>query len=544
MSGDDWIRVPVGPDAAERRTVRPDRLVLAAVRTTTCAYRLIDDVLPLLAGDRRVETVFTVVPGSAYEDAVAPFLRACGARVLPWEQAVATRFDLALTASANGDLHRLDAPVIVMPHGAGHSRRLRPDDAATASGLAAEQLTHDGRVVPRTVLLGHREQRARLERLCPDAAPRAVVVGDPCLDRMRAGAMWRDRYRAALGVGDHQRLVLVTATWGPGSQLRGRPALVDELLAVLPADDFRVALVQHPNVWEGHGAYSCTGWLTAARESGLVVLPPRDGWRAGLVASDLVVGDHGSVTLYAAALGRPVLLAGFDPGEVTGDSPMAELARKAPVLASGPGLREHVEDALRNPPPVRTDWFDNVDGAHAALRTVLYDVLGLAEPPGPAAVYAVARPEARIEPVHTHRVHAHVEPGSGVVRIERFPARLADPYEVGAGLRHLVSDVEEPVLGAVQSADVLLHRGPAAPDWAARALADHPGARFAAVVAQGCDIRTRGGARIVAHSETPCDPTLFASLAYALTLGGRQPLPAEAVLHVASDRVRVAFTSY
>ncbi|MFI7639906.1 hypothetical protein [Nonomuraea sp. NPDC049400] len=168
------------------------RTVLAVARTVTTAGRLLD-MVPLFRSDRRLQVLFTVSGGSAFDDGVADYLREVQARTVTWAQAVDTPFDLAISASANGDLHRLQAPLLLVPHGAGHNRLLR--SAEGISGLARRQLVHEGRVVPAAIALSHDEQLTRLARDCPEAVPRAVVTGDPVFDRMVANAERRDRYR-------------------------------------------------------------------------------------------------------------------------------------------------------------------------------------------------------------------------------------------------------------------------------------------------------------------------------------------------------------
>lgn len=42
--------------------------------------------------------------------------------IVPWEQALRTRFDLALAAGENDDLHLLEAPIILLPHVVGFQK--------------------------------------------------------------------------------------------------------------------------------------------------------------------------------------------------------------------------------------------------------------------------------------------------------------------------------------------------------------------------------------------------------------------------------------
>src|SRR4051794_20667453 len=185
--GDDWLRVPIGPDAA-RWTTRPGlRVVLVVAHSVTALQRLLD-VVPLVESDPAVQVVFTRGPG-VFGAGVDDCLRALGACVAPWSQVVHTPFDLALAAGYTG-LHELRAPVVVLPHGAGFTRFVPPSRTAAAHaplpvfGLSARQLLRDGRVVPAAIVLPHADEQDLLKEQCPEALPAAVVAGDPALDRL------------------------------------------------------------------------------------------------------------------------------------------------------------------------------------------------------------------------------------------------------------------------------------------------------------------------------------------------------------------------
>ncbi|WP_324617248.1 hypothetical protein [Streptomyces bicolor] len=136
-----------------------------------------------------------------------------------------------------------------------------------------------------------------------------MLAGDPCWDRMLAARPYRERYRRALGVGRGQRLIVLNSTWNPESLFGDGggddvlPSLLPRLTSEFPADEYRLAAVLHPNIWLGHGPGQLRAWLDRARRAGLALIDPLDGWRQALIASDAVIGDHGSVTYYAAALG-------------------------------------------------------------------------------------------------------------------------------------------------------------------------------------------------------------------------------------------------
>ncbi|WP_261564544.1 hypothetical protein [Frankia gtarii] len=95
--------------------------MLVVVHTVTALTRLLD-VLPAFLGDTRLRILYTIIDGSPFGPGAAEFLADIGARVIPWESAVANRFDLAVAAGRSGDLHLLSTPLVVIPHGAGYNK--------------------------------------------------------------------------------------------------------------------------------------------------------------------------------------------------------------------------------------------------------------------------------------------------------------------------------------------------------------------------------------------------------------------------------------
>ncbi|MGH3390884.1 MAG: hypothetical protein ACRDOO_18620 [Actinomadura sp.] len=406
--------------------------------------------------------------------------------------------------------------------------------------------------MPSAIVLSHEEQLTRLVRECPAAAPAAVVAGDICFDRLTVSLPWRERYRTVLGLRAGRRLIVVTSTWGSRSLLGSRPELFAQLLAELPADEYQVAAVVHPNVWHGHGPWQLRAWLADCRRAGMLMIPPREGWRAALVAADGVVGDHGSVTLYGAALGRPTLLGAFGHDDVDPETAIAELGRRAPHLAGDRPLREQIETALAD--------HDGLSGlaeqAFAArgrsaeiLRDTMYDLLGVVPPARPARLSAV--PPAVPEPRpwdHGERpallATTTIEAGSGgvpVVRVERYPVETADLRAVPLPGPHLVVDAADPDHRLRRLADVLVHQAEAT----APVIAEESAAVVAEVTsAGGCLVRAPGEAALMlcaADVGHQVDPGAFASAVHAWTAAGRAlaAFPEELIISVGRQEIRV-----
>ncbi|MBE8521143.1 hypothetical protein ILP97_27270 [Amycolatopsis sp. H6(2020)] len=396
---DRWIRGPIGLDA-DRRVTRPGcRNAVVVVPTMTAGTRLLD-VLPLLEADHRVQTVFTVPHTGDGWHGVEEFVRAQHGLVLPWHQAVQHRFDLVLAAS-HRHLDELHGPILLLAHGAGtiKSRRYsRKAGAATspASGLDRELLTYRGRILPAVLALATDAELVALRRSCPEALPRALVAGDLCLDEMLESVALRETYRHELGIEPGRRLVTVSSTWSADSVFGRLPRLCRALRDALPQNRYAVAAVLHPNVWTVHGRRQVTAWFADCLRDGLLLIPPDRGWQATMVASDWVIGDYGSTTAYAAALGRPVTVAA-DGGSAIRPGSIADLVRR-----HAPGLRydmalplqeeiaSRASDALAR--VVRAAITSRPGQAAAIVRRAMYELLTLSEPGGAASTRFLPSP--------------------------------------------------------------------------------------------------------------------------------------------------------
>ncbi|MDX6740855.1 hypothetical protein [Actinocorallia sp. A-T 12471] len=439
--------------------------------TVTSTMRLLE-CLELLRGDPRIEFFFTRAAGTRFPEGVAQLLDRFGGHVMDWESAISPGFHLAVTAGSSGRLHQINAPLVSIPHGLAYNKVLNADEERSEGyGLASEQLMHEGAVVPSLLAISHSEQLARLKEGCPEAASRAAIVGDLSYDLMTASLLWRDVYRSALGIEAGRRLVVVNTTWGRYSLLDQHPELPLDLLRQLPADEYAVALTVHPNVSAHHGDWNLRSWLADALRAGLLLIPRDEGWHATLVASDLVVGDHGSVTLYGACLGRPVLLAGFHADSIVPGTAMARLGRCAPHLDPRLPLRPQIE-AAQPPPALRDDVVENPGRAAALLRSAMYALMDLPEPRAPAPTRRVPPPKPERSAVTARLVTAWI--ADGAVVVERYPVSadgLTDPL--------LVVEDADPHPGLLELADALIRRdgGPLSGLSPADVFAAYPGCR-------------------------------------------------------------------
>ncbi len=566
--GAAWSRVPVGEDAERWITRVGCRRVLFIVHNVTSATRLLD-IIPLFHSDVRVQMFATCTGSSPFLAGVPELLAQAGLPVLSWEQAKDTTFDLTVAASYGGELGAVQGKLAVLSHGVGYNKRLAtpdtghrtpdtghrtPDTGRPVFGLAPEWLLEDGRPLATATVLSHPEQLTRLREACPEAAPTAVLAGDPCYDRILAALPDRDRFRRALGVGPGRRLVVVSSTWAPRSLFGGTddllPWLLERLATELPADEYRTTAVLHPNIWYGHGPGQVRAWLDNARRAGLDAIPPLDGWRQALIAADCVLGDHSSVTYYAAAIGIPVVLGAFPQDDLDPHSPVAALGRTAPRLLPRGSLRAQIDRAIAAHDPGRykelAEQTSSTPGESAVLlRRLFYGLLGLPEPadhpalldPLPLPPYLPARLTA---PVRVLVRHIGTDPPELDLARYAVPGDEPGPSEdpaVQADTAHTVVDEETRDTGRLRVADIVV-RYAAADDarlgppaaWASEALARYPYCGLVAYVdgPDRCVVRTREGdlVRLSAAADPDgrpdlCDPAVYASALYTWTTSGR-----------------------
>jgi hypothetical protein len=529
--------VLVGTEWATRH---PEKLVLGVVHNTTSATRLFD-VIPLLAQDPRIQVVFTCTGSSPFTAGAHEYLVRRGVKVVTWEDAVQLPADLAVATSHGGALHELVCPLIILPHGMGYNKYLENRKPKTVFGMTPEWLLHKGRLIASSLVFSHEEQVDRLRALCPEAVPAAVVAGDPCLDRMLASMPLRAAYRRAIGVQPGQRLVFVSSTWGPESLYGRMSTIVPRLREQLPLDDFAVAVALHPNAWVAHSEWQIRMWLAACERSEVVVFPAEEGWRAGLIASDVVVGDYGSVTFYGAALGKPVLLAVRPHNIVDPLSPIGNLLAQADSIDPTRPLLPQVSRATTQAAAVRdiAGLATSRPGKSAALLTEeFYRLLDLPEP-APPRTQVVPLPRVPHRPATATAVDVRFD-GSPTATATRYPAELTaagHPLRPGT---HLVVTTDESTTDLLQLADVIVHPTPDedARTWIQDTLRALPGAVLATVPVGGRWLVGTRAELLEFTSDNQVPAGLWASLVLAWLTDGKQlrDFPSRVRVQLGSDR--------
>ncbi|MBE8519240.1 hypothetical protein ILP97_17255 [Amycolatopsis sp. H6(2020)] len=323
------------------------------------------------------------------------------------------------------------------------------------------------------------------------------------------------------------------------------PSLFRELLAGLPSDDYRVAAAIHPNIWHGHGPWQIHTWLADCVRAGLLLTSPEDSWQALLIASDIVVGDHGATTCYAAGLGGPILLAAFPDEDVAPGSAADLLGALAPRLHRHSPLRVQLDETMRDHTATR---FDQVRGAltscpgesSARLRTLFYGHLGLSEPSTPALAPVIAL-TAPIPPrSDAPAVHVALSLGENDApsTISRYPADVSSDGRPDSHLddAFLVVHENHPRRDLLDNAAVILVDPLESTTALSGALHRSPGAALAAAAAgELCVVQSRDGVLVTLTSR---DVVAAAALVHEWLLTQRplDTLPPESTV-VAGQRL-------
>lgn len=490
----------------EKETRRISFDVLVVVRNHTSMDRVLEVLHALGEGGLSLAIKFTIDQGSKFARRLNGRLDEIGAEELGWSEATNRHWDLIIAAHADNQLGELCGPMLIMPHGVGYNRkRLESTGGETcAVGTSAHELMSAGKVYASLICLSHEEQRARL---CAEARPYGIVIGDLVLDKLKAGKHQRPDIRRELGVGK-KKLVLVTSTWNEYSAMGARPDVYRRLVAQLPADEYLVAAVFHPNIWYGRSIYEIQHEFRDELDSGMLLVD-QTTWQAAVIAADVVIGDHGSVTNYGVALDLPTLLAADGTKEIDERSPLAGLHAALPHLVDGIPFREQIEAAIRDHRP--GNWSAHTDqlfalpgkGLEAIVNAArsLMDLPPVTRPPRPRRIAPIK--VMRGEPVTAHRVVVRARSGEPAPwHLERHPAIVTTRDDIPESTLVVRSDESY----SRDSAEIIVHNGPLpeaeALAWLEETLTDWGGAAVATALEGGdCLVWCRDGTQIKARGD-------------------------------------------
>ena len=142
----------------------------------------------------------------------------------------------------------------------------------------------------------------------PKLSEKVIVVGNLRSDALLEKLLNRDKIRNDLGIGKEEKLVFIVSTWGPHCLFNtmGNVILAEALKLM---GQFHFALSIHP-LEHSLQIKNSTNWesyLSSLQKEGFFILKPGDNWDKFIVACDIILTDHTSLSLYGAAMYKPYI---------------------------------------------------------------------------------------------------------------------------------------------------------------------------------------------------------------------------------------------
>lgn len=439
---------PIPIEPCDRNTFAFSKRVLLIVRSDSVLSRL-DTLCQAIFSDTSIQCVFTVPePISPLDRGIDYAIAKLGGIVLPWSTALNLEFDLAIAVSPNGEIEKVRAPLIVMQHGPGLIK-----EAARIDTLDMIQRLRTRENYPSYIL----EPTDPREIGGPYSNINIKVVGDPVYDSMLASINQRPFFRSALHCAG-RKLVVISSTWGPDSLLCHYPNIISALISELPANDYRFALILHPYAWAAHGSWQIETWFKKEIDSGLSIIPHQQGWEATLLAANCLIGDHGSVTCYADALGLPTLVSGKSSVAQNKDAELnIALSEQARIMSRYSDAIDFCTSCKQLPDDhsvSSSSAIHNIGKAYSSIREICYEILGLPAPKSPIQAPSVMPHSILIDCIRLYRSSTSATSENNLLQIRTFPACLpSDSIEYDGPLISLAPSPQGPFF---QLADTLV----------------------------------------------------------------------------------------
>lgn len=374
-----WRNNPLLVPGKKAATFPYQKTVLMIVRSPTTLERSVE-LAQHLFKDIRIQTFFTVPDNrSSFGNDLELRIHQKHLPFIPWQQARATSFDLGIIASSIDDFPELDMPLLLISHGPGatSNRSLHGVNNAHSDISTASISKHS-----RTICLVSEDERALYS-----SHRDLITIGDPVFDSLFLSIHHRQEFRNALQA-ETRKIIVVSSTWNLNSSVASHPQFINELLQRLPQDEYIIAAILHPNIWVGHGEWQIYTWLHDAIDAGLRLIPYDGGWQATIVAADYVLGDNGSVSIYANELGIPTGLISYSPDENLDQRGVIRKLANTTRINTIDGVLDFISDESNHDVHLdehhiraraATD-FANLGNSMSAFAQLAYSKLGLTPP--------------------------------------------------------------------------------------------------------------------------------------------------------------------
>lgn len=367
----------------------PDRRILLYANNRLMLEHLLDHAAPF-DGDDRMQFTATW-PLWAPPDVRADVVAGCheaGVRTVPPWIALFTRRDLIVLADYPSRRTKLwlacQAPRLYVGHYIHQGKSTTGEDHRHAEYASRV----DGERFYTAVFESSDMNRAAVIARDPELEGVVRTVGYLRADRLLARNADRRQIRRDLGLSDSDMLVYVQSTWQTGS-------LMDSLGTEIVGEAERLAIESgwsfvfstHPNHWRGPWALE-RPWgrfLRAHESSHLRVVSPDERPDDYIVASDVVVTDHGSQAVLVSLLDKPMVFYRSKERELAIGSPVWRLRDTLPNITTAQDLGPSVSSALHDfdsdaHRTTTADFLSFRGSAADRVRQEIYELLDLGPP--------------------------------------------------------------------------------------------------------------------------------------------------------------------
>ena len=189
--------------------------------------------------------------------------------------------------------------------------------------------------------------RLAVIKLVPELKNIVKTVGSWQYDEIQEKAKNRAGYRKGFGFNGKDRVIFVISSWGKDCLLNqmGGP-LIEECIDL--SGKYKFIFSVHPNEYKdcGDGQRVWGNELQKLRKYGILVREPEEDIAPYLVASDVVICDHSSVSQQAGLLEKRMIFPPIKPCLIWSESVTRKLIDISPTM----NRPEDLDELLRFPP--------------------------------------------------------------------------------------------------------------------------------------------------------------------------------------------------
>ena len=246
------------------------------------------------------------------------------------------RWDLIISASVpqRSLINNLRCPTLRIQHGITGGKHIEGKGMFTL-GENVYRNNHSGKIRFSSIFVSSEKIRQDAINLDTQFKNIVRVVGFYRDDLMIKRNKSRDQIREQFGFGKNDKVIFVLSTWGPNCLFN---KIGDVFLSEARncMDSFRFIINIHPMEHrpKPNGVRVWGEYLRTKKKYGFIVHEPTNDWIDCMIASDILISDHTSLSLHGVLLNKPVIFSPF-PNELLQEGGLTwKLKEFSPLLCN------------------------------------------------------------------------------------------------------------------------------------------------------------------------------------------------------------------